>query len=66
MGTDPQDGTRPEYFSTRGCVTARREAAKETGVWELVIPIIGGGNGGIRIQGDRDIHHKDSEHGLDL
>ena len=32
----------------------------------MVIPIIGGGNGGIRIQGDRDIHHKDSEHGLDL
>ena len=63
VGTDPQDGVGPEYFSAQGCATAHREAAKETGGWELGISLIGGGNGGIRIQGDQDIHHKEAEYG---
>ena len=33
------------------------------GVWELVIPLIGGGNGGSRLQGDWDIRHKEAEYG---
>ena len=46
MGTDPQDGAGPEYFSTQVRATAHREAAEEMGGWELGIPLIGGGNGG--------------------
>ena len=42
---------------------AHWEAAKETGGWELVIPLIGGGNGGSRLRGDWDIHHEDAEYG---
>ena len=32
-------------------------------MWELGIPIIGGGNDGNMILGDRDIHHEEVEHG---
>ena len=63
MGTDPQEGAGPEHFSTQGCATAHQEAAEETGGWELVIPPIGGGNGGSRLQGDPDIRHEEAEYG---
>ena len=66
MGTNPQDVVGPEYFPTQVCVTAHGEADKEMGVWELVVPIIGGINDGIRLQGDRNIHHKEAEHGRAL
>ena len=56
MGTNPQDGAGPDYFPTQGRVTAHHEAAKETGVWELGVTIIVGSNGGIRLQGNRNIH----------
>ena len=49
MGTDPLDGEGPEYFPTQGCATDHREASEETGGWELVITIIVGVNGGIRL-----------------
>ena len=42
---------------------AQREAAKDTAGWELVIPTIGGGNCGSRLQEDREIHHEEAEHG---
>ena len=29
----------------------------------MVLPTIGGGNGGRRLQGDHKIHHEDTEHG---
>ena len=60
MGTDPHDGAGPEYFPTQGCATAHREAAEETGGRDLGIPIIGGGNGGSRLRGDRDIIHEEA------
>ena len=62
MGTNPQDGAGPEYFPTQGRVTAHREGAEETGGWELGVPIIGGRNGGSRLQGDWNIHHEEAEH----
>ena len=42
---------------------AGRESAKETGGWELGVPIIGGINGGSRLRGDQNMHHEDAEHG---
>ena len=33
VGTNPQDGAGPEYFSTQGRATAHLEAAKEAGGW---------------------------------
>ena len=50
-------------FTTQSRATAHREAAEETVGWELVIPTIGGGNGGSRLQGDWEIHHEEVEHG---
>ena len=38
-------------------------AAEEKGGWELVIPLIGGGNGGIRLRGNQDIRHEEEEYG---
>ena len=32
-------------------------------MWELVVPIIGGSNGVIRLQGDRNIYHEEAEQG---
>ena len=43
--------------------TAHQEAAEETGGWELVIHLIGGGNGVSRLQGDWEIHHEEAEQG---
>ena len=63
MGTDPQDGAGPEYFSTQGRATAHQETTKETGGWELVIPLVVGGNGGSRIRGDREICQEETEYG---
>ena len=40
-----------------------REAADKTAGWELGVHIIGGSNGGSRLRGDRNIHHKEVEHG---
>ena len=36
---------------------------RRRGGWELGIPLVGGGNGGSRIQGDRDISHEEAEYG---
>ena len=47
--TNPQDGVGPDKFPTQGHATAHREAADDMGGWELVIPIIRGGNGGSRL-----------------
>ena len=44
-------------------MTAHREAAEETGGWELGLSIIEGSNGGIRLRGDRNIHQDEAEHG---
>ena len=63
MGANPQYGAGPWWFPTQGRVTARREEAEETGGWESVITTIGGGNVGIRLRGDREIHKKEEEHG---
>ena len=43
--------------------TAHQEAAEETGRWELVIHLIGGGNGVSRLCGDRGIRHEEAEYG---
>ena len=60
MGTDPQDVSGPDYFSTQGCATAHWEETEETGGWELVIPLIGGGNVVSRLRGDWYIHHQEA------
>ena len=45
-------------------MTAQLEAAGETGGgWELGVTLIGGGNGRSKLQGDRDIRHKEAEYG---
>ena len=59
MGTDPQYGAGPEQFSIKGPTTDCQEAGEETGGWELRIPLIGGGNGASRLQGDWDIRHEE-------
>ena len=63
VGTNPQDGAVPAYFPTQVHATNHWEASEETGGLELGVPIIGGINDGIRFQGDRNIHHKEAEHG---
>ena len=63
MGNDPKDGAGPEYFSTQGRATSHQEASEETGGWDLVILLIGGGNGRSRLQRDQDIHHEEAEYG---
>ena len=35
---------------------------RRRGGWELVIPTIGVGNGGIRLKRDRGVHHEEAEH----
>ena len=60
MGADPPDGAVPWKFPTQGRAMAHWEAAEEMGGWELVIPTFGGGNGGIMLQGDWEIHHEES------
>ena len=45
---------------------AHREEAEDMRGWELVIPFTGGGNGGSRIRGDRDIRHEEAEYGRAL
>ena len=62
MAANPQDRAVPWYFPTQGRASAHQEAAEETRVWELGIPTIGGGNGGIRIRGDQVIYHEEEEH----
>ena len=62
IGTDPQDGAGPEYFSTQVLATAHREVAKETGTGELLITFIGGGTGGCRLRGDWDVRHEEAEY----
>ena len=42
---------------------AHQEAAKDIGVWELGITLIGGGNGESSIQRDQDIRHEKAEYG---
>ena len=39
---------------------------RSRGGWDLEVPIIGGSNGGNRLRGDQDIHHKETEHGREL
>ena len=51
MGTNPQDGAGPEYIPTQGRATANQEADKETGVWDLGVPIIGGSNDAAGFEG---------------
>ena len=52
MDTNPQDGAGPWKFPTQVRATDHQEAENEMGGWELLIPTIGGGNGGSRIRGD--------------
>ena len=50
-------------FSSQGCARAHQEAAEDTGGWELGILLIGGVNGGHRLQGDHDKCHEKAEYG---
>ena len=40
-----------------------REENEETGVWELGLPTIVGGNGVSRLRWDQEIRHEEAEHG---
>ena len=42
---------------------ANQEEAEGMGGWELGVTIIRGIKGGIRLQGDQNIHHEEAEHG---
>ena len=42
---------------------SHREVDEEKGGWELGIPLIGGGNSGIRLRGDQYICHEEAECG---
>ena len=66
VGTDPQEGAGPEYFSTQGCATAHWEEAEETGVRELGTTLIVGGNIGSRLRGDWKMCHEEAEYGRAL
>ena len=63
VGYNPHNGVGPEWFPTHCHATAHWEASEETGGWDLVVPVIGGRNGGSRLRGDLEKHHKEAEHG---
>ena len=64
VGANPQDGAGPEKFPTQGRAAAHQEAAKgKGGGGDLGVPTIGGSNGGSRLREDRNIYHKEAEHG---
>ena len=62
MGAHPEDGESPGYLPLQGRKTAYQEADGDTGGWELILPAIGGGNGGSRPRGDQEICHEEAEH----
>ena len=63
VGTRPEDGAGPGQFPTQGREHYHWEAAAETGGWELGITASGGGTGGSGFRGDKEVGHKETEHG---
>ena len=59
----PSDGAGHGYLPVQGRATSHWEVDAETGGWELGLPSIGGGNGGIRLLGNQEIRHEEAEHG---
>ena len=62
MGPNPEDGEGPGHISIQGCNESHREASAATDEWELVLPASGGGTGGSRDGGDKEVSNKDAEH----
>ena len=63
VGPHPKDGAGPGQFP----IQVREEDQQETAVamsrWELGIPASGGGTGGSGFRGDKEVGHKEAEHG---
>ena len=59
----PEDGEVPGQFSIQVCEEDHLESAVATNIWELVLPASDGGTGGSGARGDKDVSHKEAEHG---
>ena len=67
MGPHSKDGLGPEKFSKQGREEDHREAsAAAKDGWEIGIPDSGRGTEGSGVRGDKEVGHKDAEHGRSI
>ena len=59
----PEDGGGPGQFPKQGRKEDHRDSAAATGGWELGIIVSGGGTGRSGFRRDKEVGHKEAEHG---
>ena len=66
VGPHSEDGAGPGQFPIQVRKEDHREASAATSRWEMRIPASDGGTGGIGVIRDKEVGHKEAEHGRAL